>query len=471
MDPLSKSIRQFQEEFRAIRDEGNARVVLLHCDARPTETVAKVLRAEEWQPDNKSPFLIFDTAYAEPVATFKTMSATVEQHYELMRKGLAKDGVNLPGWAVCLTGKETSLAAFITRLQAFAKNLVAPLKGLWICWLPGAVGNVRLWEQDVQTMLAADLPPNVRFLFADLAGGPLEKPIAALGEKGTTLAFEVDESGLIDYFKQLSAPAAPGAPKPHPGTMSGCARPDVEPPPRHFGPKEPSEDDLRAAIKAGKVPPMLLPSQGAKLRQLILEAASAAAENCGKDALQFQQEACTLCAEAGVKLEQALMTLVLACYHTQFKQIEKAAEQYRQAAVLAESAEAWPQVAQARTGYASLLLMSKQVEPAAQQYELAAEAARKGKTGMLRIETLRMAGACHLQLGKKVDATRCWQLAVETGKAATTGEIRNSTFSEVGASLVKLLREQRLHEQAQSVEGLIAQVSGKVEHETHEVRP
>ena len=89
MDPLSRTIQQFQEAFRVVRDEGKARVVLVQCDRTQTGTVAKVLRAEEWQPDNTAPFLIFDTAYSEPAVAFKSMSATVEQHYRQLGKGLA----------------------------------------------------------------------------------------------------------------------------------------------------------------------------------------------------------------------------------------------------------------------------------------------------------------------------------------------------------------------------------------------
>jgi hypothetical protein len=469
MDPLSRTIQQFREEFRALRDEGRARVVLVHCDATQMETVAKVLRAEEWQPDNKAPFLIFNTAYSDPAVAYKTMSAIVEQHYRVLRKGLAEDGIRLPEWQVRLSGGETTLAVFLAHLQTFQRNLVKPLEGVWVCWVPPAVSNAAQWVKDIQTVLAFEFSPTVRFLFAEAEGGPLHKPMVALGEKACLLPFKVDGKGLMDYFKKLSAPAAPQAPKPHPGTMPGSARPDVEPPPRRFGPKQISEDSLRAAIQAGTVPPLLLPSQGARLRELILEAASAAGENRAADALRFQQEARALCGQAGVKPEQALMTLVLACYHTQFKQYEHAAERYREAATLAEVAGAFPQAAQARLGHASLLLMLKQPEQAAQQYELAAEAALKGNVTMLRIEALRMAGTCHLQGGKLTDATRCWQLAVAAGQTASAGEIRNSTFAQAGASLVKVLREQRLEEQARSVEQLVAEVVARGERELQEV--
>jgi hypothetical protein len=460
IDPLSRTILQFQEAFRVVRDEGKARVVLVQCDPTQMETLAKVLRAEEWQLDNTAPFLIFDTAYSEPAVAFGTMSATVEQHYRQLGKGLAEDGVVLPEWKIRSTGSETPLAVLLTHLRVFQSNLVPPLDGLWVCWLPRTVSNAKQWVKDIQTFLVSPLPSTVRFLFAEAEGGPLEKLMAVLGEKLSVLTFKVDEKGLMDYFKKLSAAPAPQATKPHPGTMPGCARPDVEPPPRS-GPKGISEDDLRAAIEAGAVPPMLLPSQGAKLRELILEAASAAGENRAADALRSQQEACALCARAGVNLEHALMTLVLACYHTQFKQLDHAAANYREAATLAEAVAAFPQVAQARTGYASLLLMSNQPEQAAHEYELAAEAASKGNAFMLQIEALRMAGTCHLQGGKKSDATRCWQSAVTAGQTASAGEIRNSTFAEVGASLVKVLREQRLEEQARSAERLVAEVVSK----------
>ena len=63
----------------------------------------------------------------------------------------------------------------------------------------------------------------------------------------------------MDYFRKLAGNG--GAGKPHPGTMPGSAGPDVEPPPRPHGPKQPNEDDLKVLINAGLVSPMLLPSR------------------------------------------------------------------------------------------------------------------------------------------------------------------------------------------------------------------
>jgi tetratricopeptide (TPR) repeat protein len=398
------------------------------------------------------------------------MGAMVEQHYAVLRKGISDEGVKLPEWSVRLSGRETPLAAFGARIQTFVKNLQAPLQGLWVCWLPAAVADGAGWAKAVESLLQLQLPPGVRLLFAEAKGGPVEKALSPLGDNAVILTFQVEGKEMMDYFRALSSPSSKSAGPPHPGTMPGCARPDVEPPPRRFGPKQSSEDDLQAAIAAGKVPPTLLPSQGAELRHLILEAATAAGENRAEDALRFQQAACALCAEAHAKLEQAMMTLVLASYLNQFKKPDQAGEEYGEAAALAEESGAYPQVAQARLAYAYFLLMARKTDLAAAQYERAAEAALKGKTTMLRIEALRMAGTCHLQRGNQDDTIRCWQSALDTGKGASAGEIRNSSFAEVGAALAKLLREQRMSDQARSVETQISAVESRVRKELAEAK-
>jgi tetratricopeptide (TPR) repeat protein len=467
MDPLSQALADFQTQFRDFRENSKARLLLILCDPAQAGALAKTLRGEEWQPDNQSPFLIFDTAYAEPPETFKTMNATVVGHYNLLQKELAQEGLALPVWNLQLTGKEEPVSALGLHVKKFHDRLKPPLQGLYVCWLPTRVENGAAWQKDVLSLLNLPLPPSVRFVFSDVKDGLLAKQVAAMGEKAAIVEYHVDEKKMADYFKQMSTNSGG---KPHPGTMPGSARPDVEPPPRPHSSKPPSEDDLRAMIAAGQAQPMLLPSQGEKLRQLVLEAAEALKAGRQDEAIQRQTAACALCAEAGVKLEQALMTLVLANYFVQFNLPEKAAQKFREAAALADEVNAYPQVAQARLAHAYFLLKSKLPEQAAPEYELAADAALKGQATMLRIEALRMAGTCYLQSGKKPEASRCWQMAVAAGEQATPGEIRTSSLPEVGKDLIKLLREQKLETQARSVEKLIAGAAEKVRNEQPQVR-
>ncbi|MGH9917204.1 MAG: hypothetical protein ACRD63_18190, partial [Pyrinomonadaceae bacterium] len=300
--------------------------------------------------------------------------------------------------------------------------------------------NGKQWWKDVQALFTLLVAPDIRFIISDEKGGPAEASVAALGDQAGTIQFSIDEKELMNYFQKLSTPSS--ASKPHPGTMPGAARPDVEPPPRLHSAKQPSEEDLQKAIQAGKISPVLLPSQGAKLRQLVLDAATAMSEKRRDDALKLQEEACLLCQQAGVKVEQALLTLILASYCAQFNLAELAAQRFLEAATLAEEAHAYPQVAQARMAFAYFLLRAALPAHAAQQYELAGEAALKGQAAMLRIDAFRMSGTCYLQCGRKQDAVRCWQTVIATAQTATADEIRNSRFKEVCESLIKLLREQ-----------------------------
>jgi tetratricopeptide (TPR) repeat protein len=457
MDPTSQAIDSFQEEFRAFRDETKGILLLVLCSAPQTGTLAQILRAEEWHPANRSPFLIFDTPYSDTPVAYDAMSSMVVQHYCLLRKGLAKQNILLPEWRSGLTGKEDPLTAFAMHLHAFSKSLREPLRGLWVCWLPRSSQNRKKWYLEVQTLSRLLEGLDVRFVITDEKGRPEEAPVAALGDRARTIEFGIDEKEMFSYFRRLSTPC--GQSKPHPGTMPGSARPDVEPPPRPHIAKQPTEDDLREAIQAGKIQSVLLPSQGARLRQLVLDAASAILEKRAEDALKLQKEACALCAGAGAKVEHALMTLILASYYVQFNRPEMAAQKYREAATLAEEARAYPQVAQARMGLAYFLLKAALHAHAAQEYELASDAALKGDAAMLAVEALRMGGACYLQCGRKPDAVRCWQMVVEMGKTATADDLRNSSFKEVCESLLMLLREQKLEDEGHNAEKLIKKIT------------
>ena len=461
MDPTAKAIHNFQEEFRSFREEANCRLLLILCDPAHTGTLIQLLRAEEWNLANQSPFLVFDNSYTDDRNGYKTMSATLIEHYDLLRKGLAKQNIALPEWDLPLTGGEDQFTRFVLHLQTFYRSLRDPLQGLWVCWLPASVKNGEQWWKDLQTLFNLLVAPNIRFIISDEKGGPAEASVAELGDLVRTIPFSIDEKEMMNYFKKLSTPSS--ASKPHPGTMPGAARPDVEPPPRPHSAKQPTEEDLLKAIQAGKVSPVLLPSQGAKLRQLVLDAATAISEKRPDDAMKWQQEACLLCKEAGVKVEQALMTLILASYCAQSNLPELAARRFLEAATLAEEAHAYPQVAQARMALAYFLLRAALPAQAAQQYELAGEAALKGQATMLRIDAFRMSGTCYLQCGRKQDAVRCWQMVVMTGQTATADEIRNSRFKEVCESLIKLLREQKLEDEARRTETLISQVSEKLQ--------
>jgi hypothetical protein len=87
MDPTTKAIRDFQENFRSFREEKRARLLRILSDPVHTQTLIKLLRAEEWSLENQSPYLIFDNAYTDARHMYRAMSLTLIEHYRPLRKG------------------------------------------------------------------------------------------------------------------------------------------------------------------------------------------------------------------------------------------------------------------------------------------------------------------------------------------------------------------------------------------------
>jgi len=457
LDPITEAVTQFQEEFREFRDSPIARVLRIIVEPKNVGTLVKTLRAEEWQPENKSPFLIFDTAYGHEPDTFDSMTRIVCEHYALLQESFAEDGTELADLTVELSGKEEPLLLFALHLGRFGECIGEVLDPPIVCWLPTNVDNYKKWTAVVVKLLRFGLERECRLVIADKEGDHLADPLKAMKDAAMTVRFDIDEGGLGDYFKNMmAAPSAGRAP----GTLPGAAAPDVEPPPRP-GPATPTDEQVKAAAAAQNLPPMLTEQQGEELRRLVFGAAMGAKENNAEVAITNQRKACELCAKAGVKLEQAVMTMAQAGYLLQFGSEDLAEKHYRQSAELATEAEAPAQVAQAKMALGYLMVKNGRLDEAAQTYEEAAVSADEADSSMLVFETQRMAGTCHLQRGRQQDTVRCWQAAVERGKDASGDEIRQSSFLDVAGELIELLRKNGLVQQAQSVETIVAEVGEK----------
>ncbi len=459
MDPVTEAIQQFSVDFRDFLDDPQARILRVVVEAKNVGTLGKALRGEEWNPENQSPFLVFDTAYTIDRDTFESMSRTVRQHYDILKESFAEDGQELPEFDLQFSTDEPPLHSFGRHLRRFTECTAGVLKTPLICWLPTDVKERKQWTDYVIKLFQMGADSDFRFVIADQEGEHLAKPLLSVKNAAMTIRFDIDEAGLNDWMMgMLAAPSAGRAP----GTLPGAAAPDVVPPPRP-GPPPPTDEEIKAAAEAAGLPPMLTPREGEELRGLVMTAAQGAAKNDPEIAITKQRDACKLCERAGVKLEQSLMVLVLANYLLQFKSEKLAEEHYIQAARLAEEAEAPAQEAQATMALGYLQLKNNQFETAAALYEKAGGIALTGEANLLYLESMRMAGTCHLKLKREKDAARCWDAAVKQGREATPDEIANSSFLDVAGELIKLLEKHGLKDQAQSVRDIVTEVGEKAQ--------
>ena len=175
MDPISQAVAEFQASFRKFRSEGRKRVLLMVSEAADRQTLAKVLRAEEWRADNTSPFLIFSTPYRDRSETFADMCSTIVMHYAMLRKELVEQGVTLPPWPSRAADPEDPAGRFALYVRTFQQGLRPPLEEVIVCWLPTEIADAEGWLRDVLTIHDCLATALVRFVLSDAKGGPLEK--------------------------------------------------------------------------------------------------------------------------------------------------------------------------------------------------------------------------------------------------------------------------------------------------------
>jgi tetratricopeptide (TPR) repeat protein len=460
MDPISAAIKQFQLDFHEFMSDSNAILLRVVTEPKDIGTLSKALRAEEWNPGNKSPFLIFETAFTRADETFDAMNMVIRGHYSVLKKSLDEDGYPLPDFTLPANRSQRPLELFASHVVAFHQGTKTILAPPLFCWLPTNVEQEIEWSEAIFNLVKFLKPCGTRFVFADInTRKQLVQALKPFQEQVSTVKFEIDDTAVMNYFqKLLMSPPSAGRAK---GTMPGAAAPDVIPPKRP-GPPEPTDAEIKAVIAQAGLPPVLTQTEAEKLRQFVLEAAKVSAEGDREGTIASQRAARDLCATSGAKLEQALMSLVLANYFLQFNLKKEAEAEYRYAESIAMEIIAYPQVAQIRMALACFLLNQTRVEEAALTYEQAAFSASVCDLKLLFLESLRMAGTCYLQLKQHKKAMLCWNAAVIRMRDASADEIRFSSFLDIVSLLVKLLKELRLEKQVLEVEAIVREAGARV---------
>jgi tetratricopeptide (TPR) repeat protein len=455
MDPVTEAVQEFQQTFRDFKDNPELKVLRIVTQPNNAGTLAKILRGEEWAPDNQSPFLIFDRAFTTEGETFEAMSQSLIAHYKILQDGLKEQETILPDFNMESIPGETS-EIFSSHVVRFIECIQGQLKPPYLCWFASDVRDDAGYERAIANIIRYLYNHDVRFVFSDDDVNPLLAYIMKnLPQTHISVPFKINEEKLQEHFKKLLlTPPSKGR---APGTLPGSAAPDVEPPPRP-GPQPPTNEQVKKTLEEMGLPPVLTPEEAELLRLLVFEAAQALADGNQSIAINKQTAACQLCARASVKLEEAVMTMVLASYYLQFQREEEAEKYYYFADRFAGDAGAYAQMAQARMALGFLFMKQKRIEDAIHIYEQAAAAAVMGQVNLLYFESLRMAGSCHLQQKRVKEAYRCWRAAVAKAKNVSIDEIKVSSFMDIVSELIKLLKENGLVEHVKSIENLVVEI-------------
>jgi hypothetical protein len=457
MDPISKAVESFRVAVREQLRAPGVRIIRVTASPDDGPMVARAIRAEEWHEENHAPYLIFDQAHETDIETLAEMCSQVKQHYGRLRDAFADGDQPLPAFAGPAFSPADPVASFAQHVQAFAAGTAGVLETPLLVWIPTNMKEVRAWVATALGIVRHLWATDMRFVLRDDGTGELHRALEPAAAVAVTVPFAVDQRAVLEFFRKLSMPASPGRAA---GTMPGSAAPDVLPPERP-GPKPATGPELRAILEKEGLPPALAADEGEQLRHLLLAAAEAAGRQDERGAITAQAAAAELCMNAGVRIEQALMILLLGVYCLQFGREADAEIAWRRAEQVAGEAGAYPQLAQVRLALAHLHFRNQKDEDAAALYEQAAFAARMGEAELLWLEALRMAGTCHVRRGVENDAYYCWTAAVRKAPKLSGDEIRNSTFMDVASDLLELLRRHGMEQQAHSVVALIQEAGAK----------
>lgn len=442
MDPITQAVEDLQTAARKFL-AGDRRVLIVTAAGDDVATVAKVLRGEEWQPDNQRPFLVLPTAYREPETCFEQLRLLIEEHYTQLRNGLAKDNINIDPLP-SVNGLEP-YPGLVKTLIAFAEQLPGILKAPVFAWLP--TETTAHWSSAVLALWQALAAQDWRFVVSAKDAKTLVDPLHHMDWQASVHHFDIDQNAVGDHMEKLMAAPAKGR---APGTMPGCAAPDVTPPPRPNATQVDAKT-MAQAREAAELPASLTVEQGETLRRHVFLAARAAGKQDRDKTIQQQQAAVALCQQAQVGQEETLMTMVLANYHLQFSEEAEAETTYIQADALACREKAYPQLAQIRMALGYLQLRQKRALAAAETYEQAAWAGCLAESGMLTLESLRLAGLAYCQAKDRVAAAWCWQAGMDKALVMNPTERQLTQYRDLAARLIALYQQNGLHAKAEAV--------------------
>jgi len=431
MDPITLASRTFQqdwERFWRLYPRGVLRAV---CTSTDRGDLVKTLRLVEWSAENRCPLVLYEAPFTVEDGWFNGLADKAREDYEAVRKGAAEEGVTLdPLGEEVARGEPNAIGRAARTVEAVASRLRGRLDGVIVALAPTKIQDATRWRAVMEAWVSARLAPEVRRVIHDVPGGPLE----GLVEPEATVRFAVDQDALMEHLGAMGSNASAGPP---------------------VGGPPPTTEAQRKAFEETTGRRLPTPEGGRRLRALLMEGAQKLGRGDHLGAAQAYRGARDLCRAEGLVAEEAMVLVAIASLALATGSPDRAREAYERAASLAEGITLWQVVAQAWMGVGGVFLVAQQYLPAAAAYERAAEAAEKAKVDLLRIESLRMAGTCHLSVGDEREATRCWRAAVETGQASDPATREAGTFGQTAEALAALLDRRGLTQQAAHVRAMV----------------
>jgi len=448
MDSMARPLSRIRADTSWFARAAELRLLYVHTSADLGDTAIGVVMAGEYHADNHSLFFRFDDPEG---GTAVWMDRTLRLHAQFAdkRKGLVEAGIAIGDVGPPPQHQPNGLAAFSSLLDKIVVALVQPLHGVVLVFSPVRVEeNCRLLTE-LPMMVRTLYPRGVRFVVVErdtrfLAGLP-----AAIGPETLVCEAPVDPNALAADMAAMAGVPMPGAPPTTgPRWQGPGAGPDVVPPPR-IGELPPASDE---ALLAVGLSPAFVKGGGAHIKELLVGAALQLKAGNPREALRLQAEAAALCESFAMPDLHIVNLIVLASYCQAAQLPGKAVEVYQRALGLAVRGGHLDQAAQIELGLGSLDVLEGRPAQAITHYRKAGELAEQAKIPSLAIEAWRMAGQLAVDHGSNDGAITAWKRALAVAGPMLPEEVKGTSAAEVARGLAAVLRKNRLHPQADSLE-------------------
>jgi tetratricopeptide (TPR) repeat protein len=449
MESMARPLARLHADVSWFARATELQLLYVRTSADLGETAVGVVMAGENHADNKSLFFRFDDL--ESVASVWTdRSKRLHAQYTDKRKGLTEAGIAVGDIGPEPQSRASGLAVFSALLGKILEALVAPLHGAVLVFSPVRVEKDCPLLTELPMMVRTLFPRGVRFIVVERDTSFLSGLPALVGPLSLTCEAMVDPDALAADMAALAGVPEPGAPISSTRWKGPGAGPDVVPPPR-VGDLPPASDE--ALIAAG-LSPAYVNGGATRLKELVIGAALQLRAGKHREAIRMQADAASLCESFAMPRLQIVNLMILASYCQAAQVPTKAVEVYQRAGALAVEHGQLDQAAQIELGMGSMDVREGRPAQAIAHYRKAGEFAEQAKIPSLAIEAWRMAGQLAVDHGSTEAAVASWKRALAVAEPLPPEEAKGTSAAEVARGLALVMRKNRQHAQADSLEEL-----------------
>ena len=411
MDPITIAAKRFAVEFETFwrpppgHEVNGPPALRLVANQTDRKDMLKALRVMEWQPGNRRPFVIVESAFASEAAFALATASALEAHYEKVRKGLAEDGLTIP--ALALAERPVTMDRLAAQLRLAAEGVSQVLEGLVLVLGPATIAEGAAYAPFALRIASMSNGATLRVCAQDHPSLKSKLPGQA--------SFAIDHDALLAFLKEL---------KPNRSKGPASSAPQLSPPQKAV-----LEKELKRRITSQ--------STGDELRTLLLDAGKAMSDGQFKTAVRKFRAARMLCHLSGLTQEEAATSIALGSAALAAQDKRAAIAAYRAAKQIALAGELPVMAAQAELGIAGAHWSTRDFRDARASY---GEVMRLAESiPALRLEAMRMEAECFVLEEQPSKAIASYGGVLDAAERFEPVIRRTTSFTHAGKSLAKLL--------------------------------